>query len=118
MASNKLFSVLTRTTQEPDRAAYWYTRGRKDALRGDAPFDFDRSAEDLSTENIATAKVHYDRGVSSVAPDDKERYAALLFEIEELENLVQSRDTNDPSRARKLLAEAREDLALVENVRL
>jgi len=70
------------------------------------------------TEDIASAKVHYNQGVSSVAPDDRARYAGLLFEIEELENLVQSRDTNDPSRARKLLAEAREDLALVENIRL
>jgi hypothetical protein len=107
MAPNGPFPVLTRSTPDPDRAAYWYTRGRKDALRGEPPFDFVQSAEERSPEDIASAKAHYNQGASSVAPDDKERYAGLLFEIEELENLVQSRDTNDPSRARRLLAEAR-----------
>ena len=118
MAWKTPLSVVTRSTHDPDRAAYWYTRGRKDALRGELPLDFVPSAEERSPEDIASAKVHYNQGASSVGPDDKERYAGLLFEIEELENLVQSRDTNDPSRARKLLAEAREDLALVENIQL
>lgn len=95
------------------REQYWYTRGRKDGLQGNAVLKFDNSPDHWEPCELIEARTAYDHGLDAGIADS-EQYAWLREEIREGESLEAW--TIDPTRAREILVVLREDLVEFENL--